>query len=195
MSKKSGFILGALVGAAAAVLLAPKKGSDLRQDVGQTYDDFKDDPKGTLNNLVDTAADFYNEKSSQVIEFSTDKFNDIKEKFDNGEISAETAKDFLLTKSALIKEKVDSGELSKEKVMDFFNSTKEAIVTRVNEQKANPSELFDEYEDESIVEPVEKAEEVVAEVVESSDVDLDLEKLTEKADEIANKAKELAPDL
>ena len=96
MSKKSGFLAGALIGAAAALFFAPKNVSEIREDASKMYDDFKDDPEAALNNLRD---------------FSTEKFNDIKERFDSGEISADSAKDYLTSKRDLIKEKVYSGEL------------------------------------------------------------------------------------
>lgn len=37
-----GAILGGLIGTAAALLLAPKSGGDLREDIRDVYDDFKD---------------------------------------------------------------------------------------------------------------------------------------------------------
>ena len=135
MSKKSGFLIGAALGAAAALLFAPKKGSELREKVGKAYDDFAENPQDTLNNWRDTAVDF-----------SADKFNDIKAKFDSGEISADKARDFLLDKRDQIKAKVDSGELSKDTVIDFFNTTREAIISKLNAARSETSELFDENE-------------------------------------------------
>lgn len=68
MSKKTGFLVGALVGAAAALFLAPKKGSELREGAGKIYDDLKENPQETLTGMRDTALDF-----------SAEKFNEIKE--------------------------------------------------------------------------------------------------------------------
>lgn len=136
MSKKSGFLFGALVGAAAALFFAPKKGSELREDAGKFYDDFKENPQEALNNWRDTAVDF-----------SVDRFNEIKEKFDSGEISADKAREYLLLKRDFIKEKVDSGELSKEKVLDFFNATRDAIMDKVTTAKSEREELFDDGDD------------------------------------------------
>ena len=118
MSKKTGFLVGALVGAAAALFLAPKKGSELREEAGKIYDDLKENPQETLTGMRDTALDF----------------------------SAEKFKDFLLSKRDLIMEKVDSGELSKETVIDFFNDTKDAVVEKINSMKESGEELFDEDE-------------------------------------------------
>ncbi|MFK5241790.1 YtxH domain-containing protein, partial [Lactococcus lactis] len=57
MSKKTGFLVGALVGAAAALFLAPKKGSELREGAGKIYDDLKENPQETLTGMRDTALD------------------------------------------------------------------------------------------------------------------------------------------
>ncbi|MDR1606266.1 MAG: YtxH domain-containing protein [Streptococcaceae bacterium] len=140
MAKKTGFlvgaILGALTGAAAALAAAPKEGKKLRQDIKDFYEDYKEDPKAKLDEVKDSALSFYDEKSGQVVEFSTEKFNDIKEKFDNGDITADKAKAFLLAKKDEIKAKVEAGDLSKEKVLDFLNATKAKISETVSDFKA-----------------------------------------------------------
>ncbi|GBG96969.1 YtxH domain-containing protein [Lactococcus termiticola] len=197
MAKKSGFLVGALIGAAAALFLAPKKGSELREDAGKAFDDFKADPKGTVSNVTDSAKAFYDEK-----------FSDIKEKFDNGDISAERAKDYLVAKKDDIKAKIDSGELSKESVMDFVNKTKDSISDKFNTAKDSTEELFDEDESsisDSVVEAqeavtekaeevkdaaTEKVEEIASEVSPASE-SKGLSDLQRRADEIAEKAKEL----
>lgn len=169
MSKKTGFLVGALVGAAAALFLAPKKGSELREGAGKIYDDLKENPQETLTGMRDTALDF-----------SAEKFNDIKEKFDSGEISADKAKEFLLSKRDLIMEKVDSGELSKDSVVDFFNDTKDAVVEKINSMKDSGEELFDENESDIS----EEAAEVVAKFRDAKDEvkeDIDTESLAEEA--------------
>lgn len=170
MSKKSGFLAGALIGAAAALFFAPKKGSEMREDASKMYDDFKDDPEAALNNLRD---------------FSTEKFNDIKERF-------------------------DSGELSKDSVIEFFNSTRDAIVDKINQAKEDTEELFDENESEITDEVVEKTAEfkeklddsadTVAEKVEDVKEDaaeavennVDFGKISEEAGELEKKAKDLS---
>ncbi len=168
MSKKTGFLVGALVGAAAALFLAPKKGSELREGAGKIYDDLKENPQETLTGMRDTALDF-----------SAEKFNEIKEKFDSGEISADKAKEFLLSKRDLIMEKVDSGELSKD-----------SVVEKINSMKDSGEKLFDENESDIS----EEAAEVVAKFSDAKDEvkeDIDTESLAEEAKKIADKAKEL----
>ncbi|QSE77341.1 YtxH domain-containing protein [Lactococcus taiwanensis] len=190
MSKKTGFLVGALVGAAAALFLAPKKGSELREEAGKIYDDFKENPQETLNVLKDNAVDF-----------SADKFNEIKEKFDSGEISAEKAKEYLVAKRDMIKDKVDSGELSKDTVVDFFNETREAIMDKLNAMKESGEELFDEDESEMADEVAQvvaqfkdkedEASDTIKEKLNDSAQALDTEPLAKEANKIAEKAKEL----
>lgn len=184
MAKKGGFLLGAFIGAGVALLFAPKKGSELREDAGKAYEEFKENPKETLNTWKDTAVDF-----------STEKFNEIKEKFDSGEISADKAKEYLLEKRDLIKEKVESGELSKETVLDFFNSTKTAITEKLQTAKSSTDELFDQEESdisEDVVSAVTAAEEKLGETIES--VNDKVTEVTEKVDseKIVEKTKEMA---
>ena len=110
--------------------------------------------------------------------------------FDSGEISADKAKEFLLSKRDLIMEKVDSGELSKDSVVDFFNDTKDAVVEKINSMKDSGEELFDENESDIS----EEAAEVVAKFRDAKDEvkeDIDTESLAEEAKKIADKAKEL----
>ncbi|QPS70345.1 YtxH domain-containing protein [Lactococcus garvieae] len=195
MSKKSGFLAGALIGAAAALFFAPKKGSEMREDASKMYDDFKDDPEAAINNLRDLSAD---------------KFNDIKERFDSGEISADSAKEYLTSKRDLIKEKVDSGELSKESVIEFFNSTRDAIVDKINQAKEGTEELFDENESEitdevvektaefkeklndNVDKAVDKAEEVKDDTETAIDENVDFGEISEEAEKLEKKAKDLS---
>ncbi|MDR2976966.1 MAG: YtxH domain-containing protein [Streptococcaceae bacterium] len=139
MSKKSGFIggalFGAVIGAAAALFVAPKKGSDLREEAMEKYSAFKEDPQGTLEDLRD---------------FSTDKFYDIKNKFDSGEYSADAAKDYLLARRDEIKAKVESGELSVDSVRDFFTETRDKLADRFSNaaddvEEADDGDLSEDY--------------------------------------------------
>ena len=165
----------ALCAPAAALATAPKEGKKLRQDVKDFYQDYKEDPQAKFDDLKDTAVNFYDEKSGQLVEFSTEKYNDIREKFDNGDISAEKAKDFLVAKKDDIKAKIDSGELSKEKVLDFLALTKEKIADKVNDLKGTVTEQAEEVEDDF-------------------ELELEQEDLVKKADEISAKADKLVSE-
>ena len=54
MSKKGGLlvVLGTLIGFTSGMLLAPKKGSDLREDAKEKFEDIKENPKKALDNVV-----------------------------------------------------------------------------------------------------------------------------------------------
>ena len=119
MAKKTGFLVGAILGviggAVAALPTAPKEGKKLRKDVKDFYEDYKEDPKAKFDEVKDTALNFYDEKSGKIVDFSTDKFNEVKEKFDNGEMSTEKVKAFLVSKKAEIKASLADIEGSEDK--------------------------------------------------------------------------------
>ena len=175
MAKKTGFLVGAILGviggAVAALATAPKEGKKLRKDVKDFYEDYKEDPKAKFDEVKDTALNFYDEKSGKIVDFCTDKFNEVKEKFDNGEMSTEKVKAFLVSKKAEIKAKVDSGELSKEKVMALLAATKDKLSDKVNELKSDVT---------------------VADLEEEFALELDQEDLIDKTDEVVDKAADKA---
>lgn len=137
MAKKSHFFkgvaIGAVVGTVVALFVTPKKGSELRESAVNKYNDFKEDPQATLGDFKD---------------FSVDKFNEVKSKFDSGEYSAEKAKDFLLEKRDVIKSKVESGDLSVDAVKDFFYKTKDSLTDRFSAEtgeEADDGDLTADY--------------------------------------------------
>lgn len=137
MAKKFSFLgaalIGAAIGVATTLFVAPKKGTDLRKDALDKYNDFREDPQGTFEDLRD---------------FSVDKFYNIKDKFDSGEYSAEAAKDFLVAKRDEIKEKVESGELSVDTVKDFFYNTKDGLAehfSNLTGEEADDGDLTMDY--------------------------------------------------
>lgn len=119
MAKKTGFLVGAILGviggAVAALATAPKEGKKLRKDVKDFYEDYKEDPKAKFDEVKDTALNFYDEKSGKIVDFSTDKFNEVKEKFDNGEMSTEKVKAFLVSKKQKSKQKLILASYPKKK--------------------------------------------------------------------------------
>ena len=190
MAKKTGFVVGAILGviggAVAALVTAPKEGRRFRKDVKDFYQDYKEDPKGKINEVKDSALNFYDEKSGQIVDFSTEKFNDIKDKYDNGEISAEKAKAYLLSKKSEIKAKIASGELSKDKVIDFLTVTKDKLADKVNEFKAGYAESDTEEEDFILELEGEDLLDQAADVVEETS-----EKVVEVADKVEDKGHDL----
>lgn len=102
MSKKSGlgkFALGAGIGAAIALLFAPKKGSDLRRDIKKKFDAFMAD----VENL--TIADIKEEFANKVEE--------IKKGIDE------------LDRETVVKAAKKKGEELKEKTAELVNLAKE----------------------------------------------------------------------
>ena len=102
MSKKSGlgkFALGAGIGAAIALLFAPKKGSDLRRDIKKKFDAFMAD----VENL--TIADIKEEFANKVEE--------IKKGIDE------------LDRETVVKAAKKKGEELKEKAAELVNLAKE----------------------------------------------------------------------
>jgi gas vesicle protein len=198
MAKKSGFVTGAvlgiLAGAAAALFTAPKKGSELREDAVNAYNEYKDNPDETLAKWKEAATDFTTEKAAQIKDFSSQQFDDIKAKFDSGEISADKAKEFLTEKRDLIKEKIDSGDLSKEKVAEFFNSTKDALIAQKGKladkfgvaSTTDPTEWFDDITDDAD-EVIDDATTFVADKVEDAK-----EVVADKAEEVADAVSDAA---
>lgn len=53
-----GSVIGAVVGATAAVVLAPKSGSELRKNITKTYDDVKENADEWKENIVELAQKF-----------------------------------------------------------------------------------------------------------------------------------------
>ena len=102
MSKKSGvgkFALGAGLGAAIALLFAPKKGSDLRRDIKKKIDAFMAD----VDNLT----------VAEIKEEFTKKVEEIKKGIED------------LDKETVIKNAKKKGEELKEKAVELVNLAKE----------------------------------------------------------------------
>jgi gas vesicle protein len=67
------FLLGGIVGAAVALLLAPESGRETRHKIKEFADDVKDkvkdyagDVKGKFTSTIDKGKDFYEEKKSAI---------------------------------------------------------------------------------------------------------------------------------
>ena len=62
MFKKGGLlvVLGTLIGFIFGMFLAPKKGSDLREDAKEKFEDIKENPKKALDDAVENVKDKIN---------------------------------------------------------------------------------------------------------------------------------------
>lgn len=58
-----GLLAGGLVGAGTALLLAPKKGSDVRKDLYNAYDDLSETASDKREEIMDTISDWHNPRS------------------------------------------------------------------------------------------------------------------------------------
>ena len=67
MNFLAGLGVGALVGAVAALLLAPKSGSDTRDDIRSTADELKDKTEKMMQDLSESSEDLVR-KSREVLE-------------------------------------------------------------------------------------------------------------------------------
>jgi len=88
------FLLGGVVGAGLALLLAPQSGEETRRQIKELAEDVKDkttsyidEAKGTVSSYVDKGKGFYEEKKSLVasaIEAGKEAFDKEKEKLAKG---------------------------------------------------------------------------------------------------------------
>lgn len=70
-----GLVTGALVGAATALLLAPKRGEDIRQDLADSAGRLKEKAEDLTGHLSDTAHDL-KERGSHLVENVRDRSGD-----------------------------------------------------------------------------------------------------------------------
>lgn len=67
------FLAGAILGAAVAVLYAPKSGKDTREMIGKKADDSRDSLAETSKDLVEKSKDLY-ERGRQIAEEAAELF-------------------------------------------------------------------------------------------------------------------------
>lgn len=75
MARKSGgmltgAVIGGIVGAAAALLFAPKKGSELRQDIADKSRQLKDKTQAVMQNVSEKAQDIAQQASDKAQRFA-----------------------------------------------------------------------------------------------------------------------------
>lgn len=91
-------LLGAAGGAAAAIFLASKTGKTVKNKVKDFVNDYKENPEAKHSEWADKAAAFKNQ--------ATEKYSDVKHKFETGEISADSLVNSVKEKANAFKERV-----------------------------------------------------------------------------------------
>ncbi|MEY8461936.1 YtxH domain-containing protein [Streptococcus merionis] len=146
MSKSNKFfttiLLGAAGGAAAAVFLASKSGKVVKEKVLHFMKDYQDDPESKHTEWVDKATDLKNQA------FET--YNDVRHKFETGELTADDIVMTVKDKATELKDRVTQE--------DFFANLKD----QVSKAKADfadtvsgaEDDLVDDYSGESISEEI-----------------------------------------
>ena len=94
MGKISSLLLGAVSGAAAAYFLTSKKGKEITEKVQDFVVDYREDPDKTHEAVVqsvkgeitaETVLESVKDTTKSVVDYSQDKFQEIKEKFEKEE--------------------------------------------------------------------------------------------------------------
>lgn len=106
-------IIGVASGAAAAYFLSTEKGKELQKKATKAYQAYKENPSEYHQKAKD--------KATEYTDLAVDTFNDYKEKFESGEL---TADEFL----EVVKEKGQAAaDFASEKVSEFTSKVSEAV--------------------------------------------------------------------
>ncbi|MHC1736603.1 MAG: YtxH domain-containing protein [Ignavibacteriaceae bacterium] len=125
-----GFLTGGIVGAAIALLYAPKSGKELRQDIKVKADELRDDAEKYIDSAKDKAVDLYNEgkkkseklvadakvKADELIKDAEKVYSDAKHKATD---AINTGKETLASESSRLKHAVKAG-------VDAYKETKDS---------------------------------------------------------------------
>jgi len=91
-----GLVTGVLIGAGAALLLAPKRGEELREELAQNAAEWKAGPGGTLadraQELKDRAAELSHTVAQKAQEYKAkgqDTFDEVKEQIEESSVETE----------------------------------------------------------------------------------------------------------
>ena len=142
MSKSNKFfttiLLGAAGGAAAAVFLASKSGKVVKEKVLHFMKDYQDDPESKHAEWVDKATDLKNQA------FET--YNDVRHKFETGELTADDIVMTVKDKATELKDRVTQE--------DFFANLKDQVSKAKADFADTVSGAEDDYSGESISEEI-----------------------------------------
>jgi len=121
-----GFLTGGIVGAAIALLYAPKSGKELRQDIKVKADEFRDDADKYIDVAKEKAVDLYNDGKKK---------------------SEKLVADAKVKADELIKDAEKVYNDAKHKATDAINSGKETLASESNRLKTAVKAGVDAYKD------------------------------------------------
>ena len=145
MGKISSLLLGAVSGAAAAYFLTSKKGKEITEKVQDFVVDYREDPDKTHEAVVQSVKDF----SDQAVK----AINQTKEKFENGEITAETV---LESVKDTTKSVVDYSQDKFQEIKEKFEKEEEILEEEISDivveegEKAPSEEIIIDLETEEL---------------------------------------------
>lgn len=145
MGKISSLLLGAVSGAAVAYVLTSKKGKEITEKVQDFVVDYREDRDKTHEAVVQSVKDF----SDQAVK----AINQTKEKFENGEITAETV---LESVKDTTKSVVDYSQDKFQEIKEKFEKEEEILEEEISDivveegEKAPSEEIIIDLEAEEL---------------------------------------------
>ena len=154
------FLLGLVVGAAAGLLLAPKKGSELREDLKnesvKAYDNLKnltkEDVEAMLGQTIETVKKSIDEFDVEDFKASTkEKLADLQKTLEEYASKVKDTEEYLIVKENIIE------------ITEKLNKKLDEVKTKIQDSEMKSIIDFDAFEDE-IEDVEEKLEEMISEI-------------------------------
>lgn len=154
------FLLGLGVGAAAGLLLAPKKGSELREDLKnesvKAYDNLKnltkEDVEAMLGQTIETVKKSIDEFDVEDFKASTkEKLADLQKTLEEYASKVKDTEEYLIVKENIIE------------ITEKLNKKLDEVKTKIQDSEMKSIIDFDAFEDE-IEDVEEKLEEMISEI-------------------------------
>ncbi|MGT2910563.1 YtxH domain-containing protein [Streptococcus cameli] len=139
-------VLGIAGGTAAAVFLASESGKKLKSKLSTVVKDYQENPESVHTDIVNKAQDLKNQ--------AVDKYTEVKEQFETGELTIED----------LVQTGKQKAQLLKEQSLEKFDKIKEQLSDSVPAEEGEIIEVFEETE-------VDLAEDIVVQ----DEIEIDLE--------------------
>jgi len=104
-----GFLFGGVIGAIAALLLAPKTGREMREDISKRSRELKDDIELTLEQAVKRAEDILTESQQKLEHFRNEATAGLKNLEESATMKYVEGKDAIKGEKGRIKEAIHAG--------------------------------------------------------------------------------------